>query len=442
MFKTFFAVLATLILQSCGGGGGADSVSTFLSSEHVQAKKASPGPALLAEPASVVNTATTKGQLRNVGATSDGGYVVAWFSGSSTIYIQAYDSDGAKAGPQKPLQLEIQARTEDDSRRAIQASSVAVLNDGTVAVVYRVTRDIDLLNGTFRTVAGVFLQRFDANGNLLMGETEVVSQEEPPNAPRAPFLNAPRVVALSSGGFVVSTAVSFFSPQFGSTSTLSLRWFDSQGQAVGSPVEVGNFPQLTYSIVADTRGGFTLSISQLDNFFRTEFSVFHYDANHIFQEIVPPQFGAALLLPLEGGYVLFTSGAAGATAQILDNRGSPIGTPATIPAMPVTARELADGSYVAIWFAGATFVAQRFAADGTPLGEPLSIDSNGAVPQVAALADTGFAAAWSPFSVNGDTDVYTQRFFERFSDRKKACLDNAKGLKGQERKAFVDACLA
>lgn len=442
MFKTFFAVLAALILQSCGGGGGADPVSTSPSSEQLQAKKASPGPTLLAEPVSVVNTATTKGQLRSVGATSDSGYLVTWFSGSSTIYIQAYDSDGAKEGPQNALQLEIQARTLDDSRRAIQGSSVAVLNDGTVVVVYRVTRDIPL-GGYVETVTGVYFQRFDANGNQLMGETEIVSQQEPPLNPRAPFISGYSARALSDGGFVVAWTTNYYVTGSPTISSLTLRWFDSQGQPQGSSVQVGNFSALEFaSVEADNHGGVTLAASYLDRFFYPHYAVWHYDANHILQPTVAPGLSPLLLLPLESGYVLFTSDAAGATAQILDDQGNSIGTPITIPVTPVTARELADGSYVAIWFAGGTYVAQRFASNGTPLGEPLPIDSNGAVPQVAALADTGFAAAWSPLSVNGDTDVYTQRFFERFSDKKKACLDKAKGLKGQERKASIDACLA
>jgi hypothetical protein len=445
MFRIFWAALAALVLVSCGGGGGGDggtSSAAPASPSSVLLKAKVPTiPGLVAQPVSVVNTPTTQGTLRAIGAASDGGYVVAWFSGSSSIYLQAYDSSGATSGAQTKIDLEIAARTLDDSRRAIQAASVAVLDDGTVVVVYRVTRDVDLLDGTFRTVTGVFFQLFDANGNLLKGETEIVSQEEPQNTLRGPFLNPPTPVALSGGGFVVGTAVSFFSAQFGSTSTLSLRWFDSQGQPAGSPVEVGTFPQLTYSIVADTHGGFTLSTSQLDNFFRMEFSVFHYDTNHVFQQIVAPQFARALLLPLQGGYVLFTSAGAGATAQILDNQGSPIGAPTTLPAMPIAARELADGTYVAIWPTDEGFVAQRFAAGGTFIGGPLAIASNGAVPAVVALADTGFSAAWSAASGNGAGDVLTQRFTERFSERKKACLDSAKGLKGQERKAFMDACM-
>jgi hypothetical protein len=441
MFKIFSAAFAALVLVSCGGG--ADStLSASASREPLQAKMVSPGHTLFAEQVSVVNTTTTGNQvLRSIGATSDGGYVVAWISSGSTLYIQAYDSSGAKTGAETPIPLDVQAPTQNAAVEAIEASSVAVLNDGTVVVAYRVSRNTDQPDGTVLTKTGVYIQRFDANGIQLMGETEVASREEVVHS-RSPFINQLTTAALSDGGFVVGWAVATFSAQFGSISTLALRRFDSQGQPVGSPVEVGQFPALTYRIVADAHGGFTLSASQLDNFFSTEVWAFHYDANQIARQIVAPRFGAALLLPLEGGYVLFASGSAGPTAQMLDNQGNPIGTPTTIPSMPVAARELADGSYVAIWPAGGSFAAQRFAADGTPMGEPLAIASNAAVLEMVALADTGFAAAWSAASGNGDTDVYTQRFIEASSDRKKACLNSAKGLKGRERKDFINACLA
>jgi hypothetical protein len=440
MFRILSAALAALVLVSCGGGGGADST---LSSAALQAKRASTDSTLVAEPVSMVNTLPTKGTLRDVGATNDGGYVVAWHSGSSTIFIQAYDSTGAKAGAQTPLQLEIVARTLDDSRRAIQAALVTVLNDGTVVVVYRVTRDI-LLNGFVETITGIYFQRFDANGVRLMGETEIVSQPEPPLAPRAPFLGLPTATALSGGAFVVAWTVGHPAINSPTNFSLTLRWFDSQGQPQGSPVQAAAFPELRLTgMEADAHGGVTLSGSYLDAQFRfTQYAVWHYDANHILQPTVAPGLSPMLLLHLESGYVLFTNGTGNPTAQILDNQGSPIGTPTPIPFMPIAARELADGSYVAIGSVGGTFMAQRFAADGTPLGEPSAIDSHGAVPRVAALADTGFAAAWTGAGATGDTDVFAQRFVEKFSERKKACLNSAKGLKGQERKAFMSACLA
>jgi hypothetical protein len=380
--------------------------------------------------------------------------VATWshVSGSSTILIQAYDSTGAKAGAPIPLDLEIVARTLDDSRRAIQTASVAVLSDGTVVVVYRVTRDILVDGGFVDTITGIYFQRFGANGDKLMGETEIVSQSEPPANPRRSFISGYSVRALSDGGFVAAWTIT--GPLLTgrpSNTSLFVRWFDSQGQPEGSAVGVAGGPELRFtSMEADTHGGVTLSASYFDaRFLFTQYAVFHYDANRVLQPTVAPGLSPMLLLHLESGYVLFTSGTCdqpctvtGPTAQILDSQGNPIGTPTPIPFMPDAARELADGSYVAIWSVGGTYVAQRYAADGTPLGEPVAIDSNGARPAVAALADTGFAAAWTGTGITGDTDVFTQRFVEqKFSERKKACNNSAKGLRGQERKAFVDACM-
>jgi hypothetical protein len=427
------------------------TLSASPTSAALQAKRASPGSTLVAEPVSMVNTLPTKGTLRTIGATADGGYVVAWFSGSSTIYIQAYDSTGAKAGVQTPLQLEIVAPTLDDSRRAIQTASVAVQSDGTVVVVYRVTREV-MVGGFVDTITGVYFQRFDANGVRLTGETEIVSQSEPPANPRRSVISSHSVVALSDGGFVAAwTVTGSFVTGRPSSASLFVRWFDSQGQPEGSGVGVAGGPELRFTgFMADSHGGVTLSVSYLDNQFRfTQYKVSHYDANRVLQPVVPPGSSPMLLLPLETSYVLFTSGTCdqpctvtGPTAQILDSQGNPIGAAAPIAFMPANARELADGSYVTIGFVGGTYVAQRFAPDGTPLGEPVAIDSGGAGPGIVALTDGGFAATWTGPGTVGLTDVLTQRFVvESFSERKKACLNSAKGLKGQERKAFVDACM-
>jgi len=111
--------------------------------------------------------------------------------------------------------------------------------------------------------------------------------------------------------------------------------------------------------------------------------------------------------------------------------------------MPFDVRELADGSYILFWRTGLALTAQRFAANGSAMGDLLTPQAPlGTVPEVAVLADVGFALAWSAIGTAADTDVFTQRFIEVLSTRKKACLESAKGLRGHERKAFMAACLA
>lgn len=448
MLKVLCAVLVALVVGSCGGGGDptAAPTSAAMMASPVAARSQGQGPSastLVASPVSIVNTTTAGDQmLRTIGSTADGGYVVVWTSGGDTLFMQAYDSTGARSGGEVRIPVVISGVSDDAARQAIGRSSVAVLTDGSVVVAYNVFRTVELPGGLTSSSSGAFFQRFDGSGNQLQPETEIAVHAF--EGPKGHVVEVPTALALSDGGFVVAWALTHYSAQFGTISTLSLRWYDSQGQLVGSPAEVGDFPALNYRLAADTTGGFTLSVAETDNFFNREFFVLHYDASHAFVEVVTPRFSDVLLLPLGSGYVLFASQNGAATAQILDSQGNPVGTAMPIASMPVAARELADGTYVAIEAQGTGFVAQRFAADGTVLGAPIAIDSGAARPAIVALAETGFAAAWTTTSVSGDTDVATQRFVEPFSARKKACLDSAKaaGLKGQQRKAFVDACMA
>jgi hypothetical protein len=440
MIRLFCTAIAALFLVSCGGGdAGVDAAA----GSPLAAKVAAPNPTLQSEPASLVNTTTEGVQvLRTVGATSDGGYVVAWLSNGTTLFIQAYDSSGAKVGGETMIPLTISASSPAEAAAILGSSSVAVLADGTLVVGYTVSRHADQPNGTVLTTTGVYFQRFDAAGNQLMGETEVASRSEVLNS-RSPTTSTPTVVALADGGFVVGWQVNSFSAMFGYNGALSLRWFDGQGQPVGASVDVGSFPASSFSIAADPYGGFTLTTRQSDATFHTLYAVSHYAADHSFRELVTPRLGPVLLLPLRSGYVLFANGPSGATAQLLDAEGQPVGTATAVPVLPLAALELADGTFVAAWSAGGGLTTQRYTAGAVPIGDPLPITSGIATPQFVALMDTGFVAAWSAPSAAIEPDVFAQRFMEVASASKKACLNRAKAaqLKGQERMAFMAACM-
>ena len=407
-------------------------------------------PSLVADAVSVVNTTTANDQtLRAVGATQDGGYVVAWISSGQLLFMQAYDRAGARTGSEVRIPLQIDAPTQVASRTAIEQSSLVVLRDGSVVVLYRITRDVALPGGFTSTSTGVFFQIFNANGVQLVPETEVVSQ--PFAGPIGPSLGFPRLVALSDGGFAVASVISHFFRGSPSRAVVSLYWFNGHGQPVGSPVGVGTFieavPAVVGGLVADAHGGLVLTVlSPSSPTHDIQYTAFHYGPDHVLtRSIVGPERLPILLVPLENGYVLFTGVAGGgATMQMLDTHGNPVGEVTTVASLPYSARELADGNYVVVWFADGVYTAQLFADDGTSLGRAVPIGSNGAAPAVAALEAPAFVAAWSAHSASGDSDVYVQRFSEKVSDHRKACLDNAKGqgLKGQERKAFVDACMA
>lgn len=445
--------LVVLALAACGGGGGGENASAVQAvsanadaaiAESAEARKAPRDRTLVPQEISVVNTTTVGEQrLRAMGATSDGGYTVAWISGTSTLSIQHYDSLGANAGTETQLHLTIQDATEAAVALAFSTSSVAVLRDGSVVVGYLISRHAINPTGPVITTSGVYFQRFDANGVRLMGETEVHSRAEVVHS-RSPHLNRLQVVALADGGFVVGWTLNHFTIQF-PNNVPSLQRYDSQAQPVGGVVNVvGQFPTQSYSIVADAHGGFTYYLSQVDTAFNNLVSVTHYSAGMTATEIVPARAGAALLLPLRSGYVLFASDSTGAYRQMLDSAGNPTGPQTPISAMPDLATELADGTFVVFWAANGGHTAQRYDSSGVPMGDLLTINTSAGVPGVAALLDGGFALAWSAANTAGDLDVFTQRFIEVLTNQRKACLEQARdmSLRGQERKAFMASCLA
>jgi hypothetical protein len=443
MIKLFSTVFAALVLVACGGGGGSweSGQSPTAGNLPLKAKIVAPDSTLLGAPASLVNTTTAGNQvLRTVGATDDGGYTVAWVSSSSTVQIQRYDSSGAKEGGETLIPLS----TEDAARQAVEYSATSVLSDGRVVIAYLAIRNTPLPTGTLSTRQSLNFQVFDSNGGQLVGETEVAFREEVLHS-RSSYITDKKTAALADGGFVLGWTVASFSSSFGFTAALFLQRYDSQAQPVGGVIQVGQFPGLSYSIVADAHGGFTLNVSQLVTLYlhRTILSVIHYDVDLTARTIVEPAPPAAWLLPLADGYVLFTGSAGGSIRQALDSAAQPVGEPSAFGAMPQAARELSDGSYVLIWADGGSFIGQRFAPDGTPMGAALPIQSSGVLPEMAALADdVGFALAWSVLTAPDDWDVFTQRFVEVSGDRKKACLNSAKGLRGHARKAFMNGCMA
>jgi len=457
MKKLIFAACMALGLVGCGGGGGSSVDAT---ADALKAKVAVPDPTLAAQAISVVNTTTAGDQVfRSIGALNDGGYTVAWISDNTTLFIQRYDSAGNKVGGETAIPISVVAvptasPCNCDAATAIRQSSIAVLGDGSVVVAYEIDRLVGEVGAFLQFNQGVYIQRFDANGVQLLAETEVFSRLALSTS-RPSFLSDPTVRALADGGFVVAWNTQV--PQLTNLSTSQVfeRRYDSQAQPSGAAVTVGSFllqdqSGAGFTLVPDARGGYTLTVSHLDLTFSPIVSVIHYDVTDAATQIIAPRAGAVLVLPLEGDrFVLFSSGSTGIFRQFLDSAGNPVGDPSPISSMPFAAKELMDGSYVVFWNTAGTITAQRFDSAGAPMGNLLTLQTSASVPGIAPLIDGGFAAAWSAPSTAGDLDVFTQRFIEVLTldqaalrAKRKACLAGAKGMGGQERKAFMDACLS
>lgn len=333
------------------------------------------------------------GSLGSVGALPDGGYTVAWAMPPQDprvrgvpvkTFLQRYDNAGAKVG-------------EEVSFAALNAGSAVLRDGGLVAVDERVDADQQR----------VIVSRFDANGGA-SPPVDVVAMAAP--QPGAGIgLGTP--AALSDGGFVVSWKVFLDVNGF----QVFTRRFDSQGSPVGDAVQFfGPGPNGTFTAdnalfapTPDERGGYTVAVGHPGG---STSLLAHVDANRTVTQIAVPSGSAALLLPLERRFVLFTSNASGSFLQFLDSAGHPSGDPVAISGMPIDARELADGSIVMVFSTSAgTITAQRADSSGAPSGDLVTLGSGAVIPGIATLTGGGFAAAWSMPSAGGDQDVFTQR---------------------------------
>lgn len=460
MKKVIFAASLALGVVACGGGGDSGQVikSGSLSSEALRAKPIAPA-ALAPQAISKVNSSTAGQQAaRAVGALADGGYTVAWVSDNTTLFIQRYDSAGSKVDGEILVPLSVQHSDPATAQRAVVQSSVAVLSDGGVVVAYQLDTEVPGLPGAeFRTFdQGVYIQRFDTNGTQVLPQTVVFSRVEPMSVqPR--FLRAATVTALADGGFVVAW---LNVPQTSTPrATLFKQRFDSQSRPVGGTVLVEDYlpgcngapcdVRNSYTLVADAQGGYTVSV--FHSVFPTTFiSVTHFDAADSARQIVPARAGGVLVLPLEGDrFVLFTSDSTASFRRFLDSTGNPAGDASPTPSLPFAARELVDGSFVVFWNVAGTITAQRFDSTGEPISALPSLGTNLLDLRIAALANSGFALAWSAPGTVIDLDIFTQRFIEvlgrdqaALRAKRKACLIQAKGMTGQDRKAFMATCTA
>ena len=418
MSRTPMVIARALLLAAGLAGAGVDS------------QPAAPA-GLVAQPPAVVNSATAGQQvLQTVGSLADGGYAVGWISDDTTRFTQRYDRAGNRVGA--------------ETRSGLGAGAVSILAGGDVVVAYSARRDG---RATGRHL--IFIQRFGADGVRLQDETLVSSVEFASRRPSQ--LTDIDLLALADGGFVVGWTYQWVSSVDTGHTFVNQR-FDARGQAVGSAFVAGsgdavsNTEVATYELVADAHGGYVVAREVTERSGDKLHSVTHHGTGSAPR--IPAMRSKVILLPLEGGkYVVFASNSAGAYRQSLDSEGHR-SEQTPMRAMPVAARELSDGSYMVFWAEG-DVRAQRFSAGGQAVGGLLAVRTGGAVPQVAPLADGGFALAWTAPGAGGDMDVFTQRFVP-IPGRKTAgkqgtgtnCEQGAGKMKGRERRQFIDACLA
>jgi hypothetical protein len=193
-----------------------------------------------------VNTTTSDMQyLHHVAALADGGYLVTWTSNlqdssGTGVYMQRYNSQGVAQGSE--------ARVNTTVANSQYASTAAGLEGGGFVVTWQ---------SPDASSNGIYMQRYDAGGVKLGGETAV-------NTTTSNEQKEPVVAGLADGSYVIAWVSR---NQDFSQEGVYFRRFNSDGSSAGAETLVNwgtSGPQQDVSIVALADGGFAVSYSSYD----------------------------------------------------------------------------------------------------------------------------------------------------------------------------------
>ena len=374
----------------------------------------------------VNSTTQDRQQTQQIIALDGGGFVITWQDwhvGGGDIRAQVFAANGTAVGGE----ILVNSTTLDNQ----WGPQITALNGGGFAVSWT-----DWSSGD----QDVRAQVFAADGTSVGGEALV-------NTTTSGHQTMPEITALASGGFVITWQDT--SETGGDTSDTAVRAqvFAANGTAVGGETLVNTTTaddQWNADIVTLAGGGFVIiwedKSSDLADIRAQIFAAdgtpaggeFVVNATTVLQQW-NPQIAA-----LEGGGFVVTwhdssfsggdTSSPGVRAQVFAADGTPVGgelqvnttTTGGQGTQQITALE--GGGFVITWedwsqtggdTSDRAIRAQVFAADGAPIGGELLVNTTTsgtqAYPEVTALAGGGFAITWSDAS-SGDTDIRAQVF--------------------------------
>jgi Ca2+-binding RTX toxin-like protein len=378
----------------------------------------------------LVNTVTANDQLEpTVTALSDGGWIVAWtaleYTGTgSNLYQQRYDAQGNALGGQTI----VNATAAGDQKEAV----VTALPDGGWLVTWH-SRGQDAAD-----TWGIYQQRYDANGEPQFLDGSGNPQDRLINTIVAGDQQYASVATIpldddgTGGGWVVTWQGQH--PTTGS-SEIYQQVYAADGAAIGPERQVN-----TIAVNSDLAPSVTMLA---DNGWVVTWHSGQYLRQQRYTETGTP-FGAEMVggiidlfgtcstmaLP-DGGWVVTWDGRSdgwlkGIHQQRYAQNGTPIGDVTRVNTTTAghqsnaTATAFADGSWIVTWQSelqdgsGYGIYQQRYSAAGTPLGGEILVTvrtaGDQANPQVTALADGSWLVAYTSYSLGGNADIFVRHF--------------------------------
>jgi len=356
---------------------------------------------------------------------ADGGYIVPFLATSDVnssdgdgygVFFQRYDADGNKVGEPQLANT----TTEGNQYEA----DVAALEDGGYVLAWQ--SSVGDGDGN-----GIYLQRYDADGNKVGGETLVNTTTQGDQSQVV-------ITGLKDGGYTVAWQSE---NSDGDGYGIYLQKFDVNGAKVGSEVLVNETTQANQTMPAIDElenGGFVVSWQDDSKGTQEAYSrVFDTNMNSSNEIHVNSSTMGDQTLPMvsglkDGGFVTtwisYDGNEASIVLQRFDSSGEKVGGETEVSKLtdfdlysnvtPEVAG-LDDGGYVVVFADkdsdGSGVYYQRYDADGNEMGERVLLNEDESAnqynPHVTELNDGGFLTTWVNVSEDmSSMEVVGQRF--------------------------------
>jgi len=358
-----------------------------------------------------VNTYTTSYQDDSATtALTGGGYVVAWRSWDQDtdgdgVFLQVYGADGTARGSE----TQVNSRITDQQLEPV----VTALDTGGFVVAWT----SNLQDGDS---AGIYQQRYDADGVALGGEVLV-------NQITTGTQSTPDITTVTNGDYVISWQ--------SDNVNLGLRIYHADGTAVTGELTVNTDTansKLYQDLLALEGGGFVVSWSTSGTQDSDSLGIYRqlYDADGdriggetlVNTTTTSAQYIPKMTALADGGHVVtwidYSSGSADVVLQRYDAAGAAQGGEVLVNTFTTGTQErtaitaLRGGGYVLAWSSDGQdgdddgVFLQQFAANGSRVGGEKQINTtttgDQSIPRLLGLADGGYAVAWTSEGQDGD----------------------------------------